>query len=75
MPFLREKSGKWSLEKIVAFVGACVPICWLAWRVYSGDLSPARPVNAAIHSTGNYAVWLVVISLAITPALRLFVAP
>jgi sulfoxide reductase heme-binding subunit YedZ len=75
MPFLREKSGKWSPEKIVAFVGACVPICWLAWRAWSGDLSAARPVNDAIHSTGNYTVWLVIISLAITPARRLFMAP
>ena len=32
MPFLREKSGRWSPEKIIAFVGACVPALWLAWR-------------------------------------------
>ena len=29
MPFLREKSGRWSPEKIVAFVGGCIPIFWL----------------------------------------------
>ncbi len=75
MPFLREKSGKWSAEKIAAFVGACIPALWLAWRAWSGDLNPARPVNEAIHSTGNYAVWLVVLSLAVTPARRLFNAP
>src|SRR6266480_3781417 len=45
MPFLREKSGRWSPEKISAFVGACVPALWLAWRTWSGDLSAARPVN------------------------------
>jgi len=75
MPFLREKSGKWSPEKIIAFVGACLPALWLAWRAWSGDLNPARPVNEAIHSTGNYAIWLVVLSLAVTPARRLFNAP
>ena len=75
MPFLREKSGRWSPEKIIAFVGACVPALWLAWRAWSGDLNPARPINEAIHSTGNYAVWLVVLSLTITPARRLFMAP
>jgi sulfoxide reductase heme-binding subunit YedZ len=75
MPFLREKSGKWSPEKIIAFAGACLPIMWLAWRVWSGDLSAARPVNDAIHSTGNYTVWLIIISLAISPARRLFMAP
>ena len=75
MPFLREKSGKWSVEKIVAFTGACVPVLWLAWRAWSGDLNPARPINEAIHSTGNYAVWLVILSLAVSPARRLFNAP
>jgi len=75
MPFLREKSGRWSPEKIVAFVGVCLPALWLAWRAWSGDLSPARPLNDAIHSSGNYAIWLVVISLTITPARRLFMAP
>jgi sulfoxide reductase heme-binding subunit YedZ len=75
MPFLREKSGRWSPEKIIAFVGACVPALWLAWRAWSRDLSAARPVNDAIHSTGNYAVWLVILSLSITPARRLFNAP
>ena len=75
MPFLREKSGRWSPEKIIALIGACVPALWLAWRAWTGDLGPARPVNDAIHSTGNYAIWLVVISLSITPARRLFNAP
>jgi sulfoxide reductase heme-binding subunit YedZ len=75
MPFLREKSGKWSAEKIVAFVGSCVPALWLAWRAWNGDLNPARPINEAIHSIGNYAIWLVILSLAVTPARRLFNAP
>jgi sulfoxide reductase heme-binding subunit YedZ len=75
MAFLREKSGRWSPEKSIAFVGACVPALWLAWRAWNGDLNPARPVNEAIHSVGNYAIWLVILSLAITPARRLFNAP
>ena len=75
MPFLREKSGRWSPEKIIAFVGGCIPICWLTYRAWTGDLSAARPINDAIHSTGNYAIWLIVLSLAVTPARRLFNAP
>ena len=71
MPFLREKSGRWSPEKIIAFVGACIPALWLAWRAWNGDLNPARPVNEAIHATGNYTIWLVVLSLAVSPARRL----
>ena len=75
MPFLREKSGRWSPEKIIAFAGACIPALWLAWRAWNGDLNPARPVNEAIHSIGNYTIWLIVLSLAISPARRLFNAP
>ena len=75
MPFLREKSGRWSPEKIIAFVGGCIPILWLIYRAWTGDLSAARPINDAIHSTGNYAIWLIVLSLAVTPARRLFNAP
>ena len=75
MPFLREKSGRWSPEKIIAFVGACVPALWLAWRAWNGELNPARPVNEAIHSIGNYTIWLIVLSLGVTPARRLFMAP
>src|SRR4051812_25585449 len=75
MPFLREKNGRWSLEKIIAFVGSCVPILWLSWRVWTNDLNPARPVNETIHSTGNYVIWLIVLSLAVSPARRLFGAP
>ena len=57
MPLLREKSGRWSPEKIVAFVGGCIPVFWLIYRAWTGDLSAARPINDAIHSTGNYAIW------------------
>jgi sulfoxide reductase heme-binding subunit YedZ len=75
MPFLRENSGRWSPEKIIAFVGGCIPALWLAWRAWSGDLNPARPVNEAIHSTGNYTIWLIVLSLCVSPTRRLFMAP
>ena len=75
MPFLREKSGRWSPEKIIAFIGACVPALWLAWRAWTGDLNPARPVNEAIHSAGYWTMLFVVFSLTITPARRLFNAP
>lgn len=75
MPFLREKSGRWSPEKIVAFVGACLPALWLAWRAWNGDLNPARPVNEAIHDAGSWTVRFILITLAISPARRLFAAP
>jgi methionine sulfoxide reductase heme-binding subunit len=73
--FLREKSGRWSAEKIVAFIGGCLPALYLGWRAYSGDLNPARPVNEAIHSAGYWTMLFVVMSLAVSPARRLFAAP
>src|SRR5437763_1868136 len=75
MPFLREKSGRWSPEKIVAFTGAFLPALWLAWRAWTDDLSPARPVNEAIHFIGYWTVLFLLMSLAVTPARRLFNAP
>ena len=75
MPFLREKSGRWSPEKVIAFTGACIPALWLAWRAWNGELNPARPVNEAIHATGYWTMLFVVFSLAVTPARRLFNAP
>jgi sulfoxide reductase heme-binding subunit YedZ len=75
MPFLREKSGRWSPEKIIAFVAACLPALWLAWRAWNGDLNPARPVNEAIHDAGSWTVRFLLLSLAVSPARRLFAAP
>lgn len=75
MPFLREKSGRWSPEKIIAFVAACLPALWLAWRAWNGELNPARPVNEAIHDAGSWTVRFLLLSLAISPARRLFAAP
>src|SRR5687768_11562077 len=71
MAFLREKSGRWSREKIVAFTVAVLPACWLLGRVVLQDLGP-RPVTAAIHFSGEWAVRLLLVSLAVTPARRLF---
>ena len=74
MLFLREKSGRWSPEKILAFVGVCLPALWLAYRTGAGDLG-ARPVTELIHRNGDWAVRILLLTLAITPARRLFHLP
>jgi len=73
MPFLRERSGAWSPEKIIAFVGVCLPAVWLAWRILDDDLG-ARPFTEVTHFTGDWVVRLLWITLAVTPAARLFKA-
>jgi sulfoxide reductase heme-binding subunit YedZ len=70
MPFLRQKNGRWSAEKIVAFAIAIAPALWLAGWVVLDDLGP-RPVTEAIHFSGRWAVRLLLLSLAITPLRRL----
>jgi len=49
----------------------CLPALWLAWRWYGDDLG-ARPVTEATHFTGDWAVVLLLCSLALTPARAAF---
>ena len=57
--------------RLVTTVGLCLPALDLAWRWYSDDLGP-RPVTEATHSTGDWAVSFVLLSLFLTPARALF---
>src|SRR5215475_12969637 len=74
MPFLRERSGRWSLVKIAAFVAAVLPAVWIAYQAITGDLG-ARPVTEAIHQAGDWALRFLLITLAITPAQRILNYP
>src|SRR6266568_6797458 len=74
MPFLRERSGRWSPVKIVAFVAAILPALWLAYQAFADELG-ARPVTEAIHQAGNWTLRFLLITLAITPAQRILHYP
>ena len=74
MAFLRERSGAWCPEKVVAFAGVLLPALWLAGRTLLHDLGP-RPVTEAIHFSGDWAVRFLYITLAVSPARRIFMAP
>jgi sulfoxide reductase heme-binding subunit YedZ len=71
MPFLREKTGRWSPEKIAAFALAIAPAVWLIGRIVLDDLG-ARPITELTHFTGRWTVRFILLALAITPARRLF---
>lgn len=71
MPFLREKTGAWSPEKIVAFVAVSLPALWMLYRIGIWDFG-ARPVTEMTHFTGRWTVRFLLAALAITPARRLF---
>src|SRR5260370_24228986 len=74
MPFLREQSGGWAPVKIVAFVAAILPALWLAYQAAADELG-ARPVTEAIHQAGDWALRFLLITLAVTPAQRIFNYP
>jgi len=74
MAFLRERSGAWSTVKVAAFTGTLLPAVWFVYRILADDLGP-RPVTEAIHFTGDWTVRLLWITLAITPAARIFKQP
>jgi methionine sulfoxide reductase heme-binding subunit len=74
MPFLRERSGRWSPVKIVAFVVAVLPALWIAYQAAADELG-ARPVTEAIHQAGDWALRFLLIALAITPAQRILHYP
>ena len=57
--------------RLVTLIGLCLPALELAWRWCNGDLEP-RPVTVATHSTGDWAVIFLMLSLAMTPARTLF---
>jgi sulfoxide reductase heme-binding subunit YedZ len=74
MPFLRERSGRWSPVKIAAFTAAILPALWIAYQAVTDDLG-ARPVTEAIHQAGDWALRFLLLTLAITPAQRILAFP
>jgi sulfoxide reductase heme-binding subunit YedZ len=74
MPFLRERSGRWSPVKIAAFAAALLPALWIAYQAATDDLG-ARPVTEAIHQAGDWTLRFLLMTLAITPAQRILHYP
>ena len=55
--------------KIAVFLLCLVPLGWLGWRAYNGNLT-ANPIEFITHFTGDWAIRFLVISLAVTPLRR-----
>jgi sulfoxide reductase heme-binding subunit YedZ len=71
MPFLRQRDGTWCPEKVTAFIGVLLPAVWIFYRFATMDLG-ARPVMEVIHFAGDWTVRILWITLAVTPAARIF---
>lgn len=61
---------KLRLTKIAIFLAALIPLERLAWKALHGGLG-ANPIEVITHSTGDWTLRLVLITLAVTPLRRL----
>jgi sulfoxide reductase heme-binding subunit YedZ len=67
----RDYAGRFSWLKAVTLAIVCLPGLSLPVAFISGSLGP-RPLNEAIHGTGQEAVRLLVAALAVTPTRAVF---
>lgn len=58
-----------SLIKGAVFAAALLPFLWGAWQVVSGV--PVDPLEYITHESGDWALYLLCITLAVTPLRRL----
>ena len=63
---------RWS--KVLVFLLCLAPIFRLAWRVWNQDVT-ANPTEFIQHFTGDWAIRLVVATLAVTPLRKLLGVP
>ncbi len=61
-----DKKGRFDRLRAAVFTLLLLPGLWLAFRWGVPGLG-ARPLKTAIHSTGYWALWLLVASLVVTP--------
>ena len=57
--------------KPVVFLLCLMPFAWLFWRAYNGDLG-AAPYEELEKQTGRWTLRILAVTLAISPARRLF---
>ena len=58
------------LTKLVLFPAALIPVARLAWKGFHDGLG-ANPIEVITHSTGDWTLILVLVTLAISPLRRL----
>ena len=66
-----DRAGRFAPLKAVTLVLVSLPALHLLYRTVTGGLGP-RPLTEAIHTLGDWTIYLLLITLAVTPARRLF---
>lgn len=56
--------------KVAAHIAALLPLSWWVWRTLCGELGP-DPVAQLTHASGDWALRLLLMALAITPLRKL----
>ncbi|HVO81838.1 MAG TPA: protein-methionine-sulfoxide reductase heme-binding subunit MsrQ [Terriglobales bacterium] len=56
--------------KVVVFLACLAPLGLLGWKAYTGDLG-ANPIEKITHSTGDWTLTFLLITLAVTPLRKL----
>ncbi|WP_421726540.1 sulfite oxidase heme-binding subunit YedZ [Bauldia sp.] len=69
-----DRAGRFSPLKATTLILVSLPALWLLYRTVFLGLG-ARPITEAIHRVGDWTVYLLLITLAVTPARRLFDMP
>ncbi len=69
-----ERSGRFSVWKTVVLIGCCLPAVTMTGQWCLG-LFTSRPLNQAMLMTGVWAVWFLLLSLAVSPARVIFALP
>jgi sulfoxide reductase heme-binding subunit YedZ len=64
---VRDHSGRLSVLKIITLLLLLWPGVGLLARYFTADLGP-RPITELIHGTGLWAIRLLIVTLAVTPA-------
>lgn len=71
MAIVTGRSGRWSPERIVATALVSAPALWLTWRATTDEVG-GRVFVEAIRHTGDWAIYILLATLAVSPARRIF---
>ncbi len=61
---------KTKLLKVIVFLAALIPLARLGWKAYR-DMLGANPIEVITHSTGDWTLIFLLLTLSITPLRRL----
>jgi methionine sulfoxide reductase heme-binding subunit len=74
LAYFHDRGGRWLPLRLLALGLALLPSLVLAWRAAASGLG-SKPLTAAIHFVGDWALYLLLATLAVTPLRHLLNLP